>query len=173
MDLVAYPTLALALVTDAHLGIYNAEDAIFRYPSPQPRTNIFFVCLLLIGIFLRPRILFAFVLLGGRPRFFGPFGGGPSSTSSETILESSAVASFAAGVVLLARSTNESAALASATISFRCSARAFRSLQSMLWGFSGASGSKYQESLSPSWALLVGVNPKAPSSFLMPPRIRA
>jgi hypothetical protein len=63
------------------------------------------------------------------------------------------------GAVVLAHPANESAALASTTISLRCSARASGSLQSIS-GFSGESGSIYYPSRSPSSShLIAGVYP--------------
>lgn len=35
MDLVSRPALVFALMTDAHLGIYHAQDAIFGYSLTQ------------------------------------------------------------------------------------------------------------------------------------------
>jgi hypothetical protein len=40
VDLVARPALALALVTDAHLRVHHAQDAILGYTPTQPGSEI-------------------------------------------------------------------------------------------------------------------------------------
>ncbi len=123
------PVVVLALVPIAHRPIHHGERPIPCHSLQPPRSGI--------TSLRRDRSLPAQWLgrddvapasatgssFGGRPRRLGP-AGGPSSSSSATILIRSRAALATLGLVSPAGSTEARAARASSTNARRCSARA-------------------------------------------------